>query len=309
MTLAEFIASAIDKLKQAAIGNPQLDARLLVGHALGLDRAKLLSQAGRVLGAEEISAIDRMLVRRVTHESVARIIGHREFWGLEFGLNEATLEPRPDSETLIEAVLSSFPRKRESSASDSEHMSLLSRRRATLDSRFRGNDDIRILDLGTGTGCLLLALLHEIPVATGLGIDINPRAVERAAKNAAALGIGNRAEFCTGNWLAGITELFDIIVSNPPYIPTSDIRALMPEVRDHDPRCALDGGEDGLTPYRLLIPQLKNFLNPNGIAAFEVGQCQAERVVALFQKNGFTNITTHKDLGGIERCVTAYRPW
>ena len=219
-----------------------------------------------------------MITRRIRREPVARIIGAREFWGLNFGLNEATLEPRPDSETLVEAVLA-----------------------------FR-KANARILDLGTGTGCLLLALLHEMPAATGMGIDMNPRAVEQAIFNAAALGLGERAMFRTGNWLTDIKENFDIILSNPPYIPASDISTLMPEVRDYDPMLALDGGVDGLAPYRFLIPQLANFLNPQGIAAFEVGAGQAPQVADLFRQSGFANIAIHKDLGGIDRCVTATRP-
>lgn len=278
MYLAAVIATAIDRLRQAEIDNPQLDARLLVGHALGLDRTQLLSQSERVLTHEEIAAIDVFLARRSTHESVARIIGKREFWGLDFGMNEATLEPRPDSETLVEAVVGLCQKKE------------------------------RILDLGTGTGCLLLSLLHDIPDATGLGIDINPRAVEQAAKNAVALNLHTRAEFRIGNWLNNVVGTFDIIVSNPPYIRADEIPSLMREVRGFDPMLALDGGEDGLTPYRLLIPQLKNFLSPQGLIALEFGQGQAPQVAAFLEENGFTKSVTHNDLGGITRCVTAFRP-
>lgn len=302
-TLYIIIASSIKRLTGTGIDNPQLDARLLCCHALGLDRAQLLSQSQRVLTKDEIAAIDSMITRREKRESVARIIGKREFWGLDFALNEATLEPRPDSETLVEAVL-----------------------KRIQDSGFGIREKISILDLGTGTGCLLLSLLHELPQATGVGIDINPRAVEQAQTNAQSLGLDRRAAFKTGSWLTPLSppprwegqgggsaaetnaERFDIIVSNPPYIPASDITDLMPEVRDHDPLLALDGGEDGINPYRLLIPQLKDFLNPGGIAAFEVGQGQAEQIADLFQQNGFTNTSTHKDLGGINRCVTAFAP-
>ncbi len=278
MRLAAFLLNAIETLKHADIDNPQLDARLLAGHALGCDRAQLLSQSERVLTDEETSILNALLTRRVRHESVARIIGKREFWGLDFGLNKATLEPRPDSETLVEAVLRLASRNR------------------------------RLLDLGTGTGCLLLSLLHETPHATGLGIDINPRAVEQATTNAKALNLGSRASFRAGDWLNGLTEKFDLIVSNPPYIPSADIPTLMQEVCQYDPLLALDGGEDGLAPYHLLIPQLANFLNPQGHVAFEVGQGQAQQVATLLRDNGFITIATHKDLSGIERCVTAFRP-
>jgi release factor glutamine methyltransferase len=278
MNVMQAITVAIRRLAQAGIDNPQLDARLLVSHVLGLDRAQLVSASERIVTDSENAAVENLLARREKHESVARIMGSREFWGLRFGLNEATLEPRPDSETLVEAVLKN------------------------------GKDGARILDLGTGTGCLLLSLLHEWPSATGLGIDAAPHAVERATGNAAALGLEMRAIFRTGNWLDGIDKTFDIIVSNPPYIPSSEITALMPEVRDHDPSLALDGGIDGLGPYRLLIPQVKNFLNSGGLAAFEVGQNQAAQVADLFKINGFTDITAHKDLGHIERCITSVRP-
>jgi len=275
MRLADIIVQSIEKLKTSSIDNPQLDARLLICHALKCDRAALLSQSHRVLNDDEVASIDILITQRMKHISVARITGSREFWGLNFGLNEATLEPRADSETIVEAVLS-FSQK-----------------------------NARILDLGTGTGCLLLSLLHEIPEATGIGIDISSRAVEQAAQNAVLLGLSHRAVFRSGDWFEEMTETFDIIISNPPYIPSSDILALMPEVRHYDPMLALDGGKDGFTPYRFLIPQLKKFLNPNGVAAFEVGIDQAQHVADLFRQSGFTNIETRKDLGGVERCVTA----
>ncbi|MFA4994021.1 MAG: peptide chain release factor N(5)-glutamine methyltransferase [Bdellovibrionales bacterium] len=290
MYLTEYLLFAVDKLKHAGVYNPQLVARLIVEHALNIDHLQMIVQTERVLASEDIGSLDGFLERRIKGETVARIKGQREFWGLDFGLNEATLEPRPDSETLVEAVLTLMPRGR-----------------AALDSRFRGNDDVRLLDLGTGTGCLLLALLYEMREATGIGIDINPRAIEQAALNAEALGFDGRASFCVGNWLTNVTEKFDIIVSNPPYIPSTEIPGLMKEVRDFDPLLALDGGEDGLVCYRSLIPQLANFLYPNGIVAFEVGDGQAPLVAEIFRQNGFTNIVTHKDLSGIERCVTADR--
>jgi release factor glutamine methyltransferase len=278
MQLSMLLANAIEKLKNAGVDNPQLAARVLVGYALKLDCAQILSQSQRVLTQEEISVIDGLMARRAKGESVSRIMGRREFWSLDFGLNEATLDPRPDSETVVEAVL-----------------------KLRIDGK-------RILDLGTGTGCLLLALLHEMPEATGIGIDIAPRAVEQAAKNAEALRLGGRAKFRIGSWLEGVTEKFDVIISNPPYIPSAEIPTLMREVREFDPLCALDGGKDGLDPYRLLIPQLANFLNPRGLVAFEVGGNQAHDVADLFRKNGFADVGLHKDLAGIERCVTGLGP-
>jgi len=277
--LSAFVAGSIKKLKTAGIDNPDLDARLLIGDALGLDRADIFSQSDHILKPEEIAQIQTYIARRLKHESVARIIGEREFWSLPFGLNEATLEPRPDSETLIEVALSKNKKQ-----------------------------ELSIFDLGAGTGCLLLSLLHELPKATGLGIDIAPRAVEQAQKNATRLGLEGRAKFQMNNWADGITEKFDIVISNPPYIAHEDIAGLMPEVGNYDPVAALDGGEEGLEVYHFLIPQLSRLLKPQGFAIFEVGIGQAKTVGDIFKKNGFTEISTHRDLSGIERCVVAYIP-
>jgi release factor glutamine methyltransferase len=274
MNLHALTISAIERLQQAGIDNPSLDARLLICEALSCDRAALLAQNERILTQAETDKSEFLIARRAAHEPVGRILGRREFWGLSFALNEATLEPRPDSESLIALALTlQLPEKP------------------------------RLLDLGTGTGCLLLALLHEWPEATGLGIDLAPRAVEAAQKNAESLGLTARASFQTGDWLKDVTGSFDLILSNPPYIPTPEIAALMPEVRLFDPKAALDGGKDGLDPYRKLIPLFPRFLTPEGWALFEVGAGQAEDVVALFETHGFKNIQTQKDLGGISRCV------
>jgi len=278
MDLSEILRSSAEKLKQAWVGNPKLDAQILIEHALDLDRAELLSQSKRTIKANEKKAIDTLLSQRISGKSVARILGKREFWSLEFSMNEDTLEPRPDSETLVEAVLKHAENKNS------------------------------ILDLGTGTGCLLLALLHELPEAKGLGIDKSPRAVEQAKANAKNLGLASRATFKLGNWLEGLSETFDIVVCNPPYIPSQEIQTLMRELRDFDPHLALDGGKDGLKPYRLLIPLLKDFLTTGGLVAFEVGLRQADRVVALFKENGYADIAVDRDMSGIDRCVRACRP-
>jgi len=278
--LLAVIHDAEQKLATAGIDNPALDVTILIGHALGLDRAQLLGQSERALAIDEFYNIEQLIIRRAAHEPVARIVGEREFWSLPFGLNEATLEPRPDSETLVEAALQSL----------------------------RGKLAPRILDLGTGTGCLLLALLHELSSATGVGIDIAPRAIEQAQTNAKRLRLGRRARFQVGNWLDYIEEKFDAIISNPPYIATNDIASLMPEVREHDPRRALDGGKDGLEIYRLLIPQLRHFLKPEGIAIFEIGQGQAQAVETLFRDAGLMGIIQFRDLSGIERCLMTHMP-
>ncbi len=292
MTLAELIKNAIETLRQSGADNPRLDAHILTAFALGLERAAIAAQTERPVTAAETQAIMALMTRREKGEPVGRILGKREFWGLSFGLNEATLEPRADTETVIEAVLGirdsgfgireDFPRIR--------------------------NLESRILDLGTGTGCLLLALLHEMPRASGIGIDISARAVAQAALNAKTLGLEGRAAFRVGNWAEGIEETFDIAVSNPPYIPSKDIPGLMKEVRDFDPPLALDGGADGLDPYRIALPQLFGILKPGGIAAIEIGIGQARAVTDLFSKHGFIDVAVWKDLSDIDRCVIAGKP-
>jgi release factor glutamine methyltransferase len=283
MRLLDLISQSVVRLGQANVDNPGLDARLLAAHALNCDRATLLAQNMRTLADHEVSAIRTLIDRRAAREPVARILGLREFRGLPFALNEATLEPRPDSETLVEAAL------HEAGGWGGTPANL--------------QPPASLLDLGTGTGCLLLALLHEWPEATGLGIDIAPRAVEQAGENAARLGLDNRAAFRVGDWLEGVEGPFDVIISNPPYIASAELDGLMPEVREHDPPAALDGGADGLDPCRLIIPQLPGFLRPGGLAVFEVGYNQAAAVASLFRQAGFINIRTRRDLGGVERCV------
>lgn len=278
MFLQEALNSFQNQLQKAGVDNPVLDTRLLVAHALGCDRVSLIANPERVLTDEEHAAIATLIERRAQREPVARILGAREFWGLPFGLNEATLEPRPDSETLIEAALQC--------------------------ARERGAPQT-ILDLGTGTGCLLLSLLHEWPHAFGLGIDQSDRALEQATINAETLDLADRVRFQKGNWLDGIDARFDLIVSNPPYIPDADIEWLEPEVKNHDPMAALGGGADGLEPYRLIIPSLTAHLNDGGAVFFEVGMHQAPNVATLLEKAGLTDITTTRDLGGVERIVGA----
>ncbi len=304
--LACFLRCAEAQLTAAGIPDPAPDARILTAHALQLDRAEMLAQANRMLTDEEICRAGVLIERRTKREPVDRIMGEREFWSLPFGLNEATLTPRPDSETLIETALRLF------------HPGA-SRDPDTLSARSGGEDawapacagvvsNFRILDLGTGSGCLLLALLQELPNASGIGVDKAERAVEQARRNAGQLGLSARAEFLTNNWADGIEEKFDLVISNPPYIARGEIAELMPEVREHDPLAALDGGEDGLDAYRLLISQLPRLLKPKGRAVFEIGIGQGDAVRELFAKAGFGETETQKDLGGIERCVSAQLP-
>ncbi len=293
VTLFDLLRASQDELAAAGVDNPVPDSRLLIAHALTCGRADLLTQTDRVLSAEEAAVIQTLISRRAAREPVSRILGLREFWGLPFGLNEATLDPRPDSETVIETALTEGRKQGSGIRKKSEFASLMP------DSCFLPS----VLDLGTGSGCLLLALLHEWPQATGLGVDIAPRAIEQAQINARRLGIQDRAAFRVNDWLDDIEETFDVIVCNPPYIAAADIPALMPEVREHDPLAALDGGRDGLDAYRHLIPLLPQRLKNGGWAFFEAGQGQAEAVCGLFREAGFRDIRAARDLGGIERCV------
>lgn len=266
------------QLEDAGVEQARLDARILICHALGIERAQMATLGSRALSPDETAAIRALISRRCRREPVARILGVREFWSLDFGLNDATLEPRPDSETLVDVVLKNLD----------------------------GRGDVSILDAGAGTGCILLALLHELPNATGTGVDLSPHAVDQARINAESLGLSARATFRMSNWLDNIEDTFDVIVANPPYIPSRDIPTLMPEVRNYDPLAALDGGEDGLAAYRLLIPQMRARLKPGGIAVVEVGAGQAASVGEIFMRNDFSSVTNHLDLGGVERCVKAW---
>lgn len=264
------------RLRDAGLDTPDLDARYLLEHALGLTRTDFIVNAERPVSETDAARALALIDRRVAREPVGRILGHREFWTIDLALNPDTLEPRPDTETVVEAVLKAIPDR---------------------------NASLHLLDLGTGTGCILLALLAELPNARGLGVDLSPLAVEAAAGNAARNGLAGRARFQTGDWGNGLRDRFDIVVSNPPYIPSAEIATLEPEVREHDPRRALDGGPDGLAPYRVIAAQLPQLLVPGGLVAVEVGQGQAADVARLLAAQGIGAIESLRDLGGIERCV------
>ncbi|MGF7177944.1 peptide chain release factor N(5)-glutamine methyltransferase [Azospirillum doebereinerae] len=276
MNLHSLRRLAESRLREAGIDTPDLDARYLLEHALGLTRTDFITKSEQTVSETDAARALALIDRRVAREPVGRILGHREFWTIDLALNPDTLEPRPDTETVVEAVLKALPDTKA---------------------------PLSLLDLGTGTGCILLALLAELPNARGLGVDLSPLAVEAAAGNAERNGLAGRARFQTGNWANGIRDRFDIVVSNPPYIPSAEIATLAPEVRDHDPRRALDGGPDGLEPYRIIAAQLSTLLVPGGLAAFEVGQGQAPDVTRLLAAQGFHEIEQLRDLGGIERCV------
>jgi release factor glutamine methyltransferase len=274
--LREVLRHAEALLREAGVDTPELDARLLMGAALGMTREHMLIHATAKLNQAQVTRVLGFIARRVEREPVSRILGRREFWSLDFQLSPATLDPRPDSETLIDEALAGIPDKKA---------------------------PLSVLDLGTGTGCLLLALLSELPNASGTGIDKSEEAVATATANARRLGLGQRARFAVGDWGAGLTERFDLVISNPPYIPEKEIETLAPEVVRFDPVAALAGGPDGLDAYRTITAQLPNLLKINGKVIFEVGAGQARDVAALLAGAGFRDIDTRRDLAGVERAV------
>jgi release factor glutamine methyltransferase len=272
------------QFEAAGIDTPALDARLLIGHALSLDHTALATSSKRTLSAAEREEIAQLAARRLQGEPVARILGVKEFWGLPLALSAATLVPRPDTETVVEAALAAI----------GEH---------------RKQDPLRVADLGTGTGAILLALLHEWPHATGLGTDIDPQAIETARANARTLGFDERTQFTLADFNAALDETFDIVVSNPPYIPSRDIDTLAREVRDYDPRRALDGGADGLDAYRAIARRAPELLRDRGVLIVEIGIGQAADVEAIFAaEGGLESAAIHPDLGGVARAVTLRRP-
>lgn len=288
VTAAHSLAQAVDlageRLAAAGVEEPRRDARLLVCRVLGGGPELLLGRPERLLNAAEAARVETAVTRRAAREPVSRILGEREFWSLPFALNAETLDPRPDSETLVEAVLAE-----------------LADRQAPL----------RLLDLGTGSGCLLLALLSELPQAEGLGIDISDAALIGAAGNAARLGLAGRARFHRHSWEAGLDlaeQPWDVIVSNPPYIASGEISDLAPEVAAYDPPAALDGGPDGLAAYRSLIPAAATVMAPGGLIALEIGLGQAEAVEGLLATAGLRPLRRAADLGGVERCLLAVKP-
>jgi release factor glutamine methyltransferase len=267
--------------RRNGLATPELDARLLVAHALGLDHAALAAQAMRTLTADEAAVIAALAARRRAREPVARIIGVKEFWGLNFKLNSATLVPRPETETVVEAVLEAVDR-----------------------GQARGSA-LRIADLGTGSGALLLALLSELPMARGFGTDISREALVCASDNAVALGLAGRASFVACNYGAALEGPFDIVVSNPPYVARDAIASLAPEVRVFDPPLALDGGPDGLDAYRAVTATARHLLSPDGVLVLELGIGQLGAVESLLAAAGLVAIGGPRyDLLGIARSLT-----
>jgi release factor glutamine methyltransferase len=277
--VGELLLRAERVLAQAGIETPRREARLLLAHALALDPTALLGLNRNE--AVEAAGFDALLARRAAREPLAFLTGRQGFWTLDLAVSAATLIPRADSETLIEALLLARPDRGAS---------------------------LRLLDLGTGTGCLLLAALSEYPHGFGVGVDLVPAAGCLAAANATHNGLQHRSAFLCGDWADAVAGEFDVILSNPPYIPAADLARLMPEVGAYEPARALDGGPDGLVAYRQLMPVLAARLAPGGLALLEVGIGQADDVSALGASAGLQPAGTRADLGGVARAVLLERP-
>jgi release factor glutamine methyltransferase len=271
-----------NRFRAGGIDTPELDARILVGHGLGLDHAGLAAAEARELSVEEETAITALTQRRLAREPVARIIGCKEFWSLKLGIDAATLVPRPETETVVEAAL------------------------AAIEARGARAQTLRIADLGTGSGAILLALLSELPNAFGVGTDASHVALTVARDNARRLGL-TRARFVACDVAAALRGRFDVIVCNPPYIASGEISDLAPEVRDFDPRGALDGGPDGLDFYRAIAESAPALLSPRGVLVVELGSGQASPVAALFAAAGLASLPPRPDLTNVPRALVAQR--
>jgi release factor glutamine methyltransferase len=279
-TVAEARRALAAKFHAGGLDTPDLDARILVGHALGLDHAAVAAAATRKLGADEESCIFALASRRLAGEPVARIVGYKEFWSLPLRVDAATLVPRPETETVVEAAL------------------------AAIDAGGPRSRALRIADLGTGSGALILALLSELPNAFGVGTDMSAKALVVARDNARRLA-QTRARFVVCDMAAALRGPFDAIVSNPPYIASGDIATLARDVRDFDPHLALDGGTDGLDCYRAIAAAAPALLAPGGVLVVEIGIGQAEPVADLFAAAGLAPSPPHPDLSGTPRALVA----
>jgi release factor glutamine methyltransferase len=280
MTVAAARRALTEEFRAAGLESPELDTRVLTAHALGLHHTALTLSDSRTLSDGEAASLNALAARRRAREPVARIVGSKEFWGLPLRITAATLVPRPETETVVEAAL------------------------AAVDGGGTRDRPLRIADLGTGSGALLLALLSELPNAFGIGTDISEPALAATRENAAALGLLPRAGFVAGQFSAPLTSGFDLVVSNPPYIVSGDIAELAPEVQ-HDPRSALDGGADGLRCYRAIAADARRALAPTGLLVLELGLGQEGPVTTLLKASGLMPSPARADLAGIPRAMVA----
>jgi len=277
MKVKKLLQISKEKLKNRGVKSPSLDLNILISKVLNINTKSLILHSEKTLSKIQIQEFNKLLERRLSGEPISHIIGKRGFWDFEFTVNKNTLDPRPDSETLIEEVLRIY--------------------------KNQSDKKLNILELGVGTGCLIITLLKLFSNSTGLGIDISPETLKIANKNAEDLKIKNRIKFIKNNWNDNITEKFDIIISNPPYIPTEQIETLQIEVRDFEPHLALDGGDDGLDCYKYIAKNIGKNLNKNGKIFLEIGQNQENDIIKIFQYNNFKLQSIQKDLGGIVRVL------
>lgn len=280
-TLGEIYKEACETLSAAGIDNARLDARVLLGAVIDGGEAAIFGYPEREVSVSDARRIRDLVSQRATRVPLSQVLGHKEFWSLDFEVTADTLTPRPDTETLIEAVVDAVGKRRD--------------------------EALRILDLGTGSGCILLTLLHALPKASGLGIDRSEEALRVARRNAKKMGLEERAVFIEGDWVKGVSEKFDFIVSNPPYIPSGDIGGLAPEVARFEPILALDGGLDGLEAYRIIAAAARERLLPDGEIFLEVGAGQAQRVAEMLKEGGLEEVDVFVDLAGLDRCVSGCR--
>ncbi|MEO9336660.1 peptide chain release factor N(5)-glutamine methyltransferase [Mesorhizobium sp. SB112] len=278
-TLASLLGAAKARLAAGGIEDPALDARLIVEHFTDSDRLDFVRTPDRIIEAETVSAVDTALTRRLDGEPVHRILGFREFYGLKLSLAAETLEPRPDTEILVDGIL---PFVREVAGKQA---------------------GCRIVDLGTGTGAIALALLNEVPQASALGVDVAEGALAQARKNADDLGLGSRFSTLKSDWFSEIFGVFDLIVSNPPYIASKEIPELQVEVKRFDPMAALDGGQDGLDAYRVIAAGSSKHLAEGGRVAIEIGHTQLLEVSSVFEQEGFVLLSALKDFSGNDRAL------
>ncbi|MBI3672396.1 MAG: peptide chain release factor N(5)-glutamine methyltransferase [Rhizobiales bacterium] len=275
-TVAGLIATARRRFEACGMTSAALDARLLLQHAAGLDHAAVIAEPQRQVTGAAANRFRGLVERRRKGEPVSRIVGEREFYGRSFAVTPAVLDPRPDTETLIDEVLG-----------------------------LKLDEGTRILDLGTGSGAIITTLLVELPTATGVATDISGNALAVARENAARLaGVGDFLRFVQSNWFDAVVGLFELIVSNPPYIPAGEIAGLAPDVRDFDPRLALDGGSDGLEAYRRIADGALAHLAAGGHVVVETGAGQAQAVEAVFAAHGFKLKGSRRDLAGHARCLS-----
>lgn len=284
MTIGGAWRAVRDVFRRGGVDNAELDARLLAEIAFGLNKLELVTRERDEAWGTGLSKMQELAARRLKGEPVVRILGHRDFYGLSFKLNSATLVPRPETEMLVAMVLERLEQKSEDKKKS------------------------KILDLGTGSGCIAISILAANPAVTAVAIDASPEAIEMAKENAAPHAFGKRFDARVGSWYEPLKarEEFDVIVSNPPYIATQTIETLSREVKDHDPRAALDGGPDGLDAYRAILAPGKKWLKTDGILVVEVGHDQGPAVKSLFEKAGFSGVLIERDLAGLDRMVVGH---